>query len=91
MGNELNAVSLAEPVQRTGAGISADNRERGQVPPIFVVGVWRSGTTLLYSLLNQHPDIRLFYESDLPALWPMFRLAGGRKSWVEKWSTGMRG
>ncbi len=85
MGNELNAVSLAEPVQRTGAGISADNRERGQVPPIFVVGVWRSGTTLLYSLLNQHPDIRLFYESDLPALWPMFRLAGGRKSWVEKW------
>jgi N-acetylglucosaminyldiphosphoundecaprenol N-acetyl-beta-D-mannosaminyltransferase len=85
MGNELNTVSVEEPVQGTGTGVSADNGKSGHIPPIFVVGVWRSGTTLLYSLLNQHPDIRLFYESDLPALWPMFRLAGGRKSWVEKW------
>jgi Sulfotransferase family len=55
------------------------------VPPIFVVGVWRCGATLLYLLLNQHPDIRLFFECDLPVLWPMFRLPWGRKTWVEKW------
>jgi N-acetylglucosaminyldiphosphoundecaprenol N-acetyl-beta-D-mannosaminyltransferase len=79
MDRDSNTVTLPEPE------ISADKREVGHVPPIFVVGVWRSGTTLLYSLLNQHPDIRLFYESDLPALWPMFRLPWGRKTWVEKW------
>ena len=25
--------------------------------PVFVVGMWRSGTSLLYALLNQHPQI----------------------------------
>jgi N-acetylglucosaminyldiphosphoundecaprenol N-acetyl-beta-D-mannosaminyltransferase len=83
MGNELNMVSVEETVQETGN--PAGEREHGHVPPIFVVGVWRSGTTLLYSLLNQHSDIRLFYESDLPVLWPMFRLPWGRNTWVEKW------
>lgn len=63
----------------------AAEQHRGHIPPIFVVGVWRSGTTLLYSLLNQHRDIRLFYESDLPVLWPMFRLPWERKAWREKW------
>ncbi|MCU1303513.1 MAG: Sulfotransferase family, partial [Candidatus Sulfotelmatobacter sp.] len=33
--------------------------------PIFVVGIWRSGTSLLYTLMNQHPQIALTYESDL--------------------------
>jgi len=55
------------------------------VPPIFVTGMWRCGSTLVYLLLNQHPDIRLLYESDLPVLWPMFRVPWGRKTWVEKW------
>lgn len=65
--------------------VSAGDRENGHVPPIFVAGVWRSGTTLLYTLLNQHPDIRLFYEGDLPVLWPMFWVPWSRKEWVEKW------
>src|SRR5580704_11812341 len=81
--NELNTVGLEERAQQK--GISAGQTEPGHIPPIFVVGVWRSGTTLLYSLLNQHSDIRLFYESDLPVLWPMFRLSSGRKTWFEKW------
>jgi hypothetical protein len=55
------------------------------VPPIFITGVWRCGATLLYLLLNQHPDIALLYESDLPVLWPMFRSSSGRKVWVDKW------
>jgi hypothetical protein len=65
----------AQPIDAAPAG----------VPPIFVVGVWRCGSTLLYLLLNQHPDIRLFFESDLPVLWPMFRLPWTRRSWVERW------
>lgn len=59
------------------------NRER--VAPIFVTGVWRCGATLLYLLLNQHPDIALLFESDLPVLWPMFRMPWGRESWLDKW------
>jgi len=55
------------------------------VPPIFVIGMRRCGSTLLYLLLNQHPDIALLYESDLPVLWPMFRVPWERKTWVEKW------
>ncbi len=32
---------------------------------LFVVGFARSGTSLLYSLLNLHPKIRLLFEADL--------------------------
>ena len=40
--------------------------------PVFVVGIWRSGTSLLYTLLNQHPLIALMYEADLPLLKQLF-------------------
>jgi hypothetical protein len=43
--------------------------ERG---PVFVVGLWRSGTSLLYRLINQHPEISLMYEGDLAVLRPLF-------------------
>lgn len=33
--------------------------------PLFVVGPLRSGTSLLYALLNQHPQIALMYECDI--------------------------
>jgi len=32
---------------------------------LFVVGFARSGTSLLYNLLNLHPKIRLLFEADL--------------------------
>jgi hypothetical protein len=53
--------------------------------PLFVVGMWRSGTSLLYALLNQHPDIALMYEGDLPLLWPMFLGRRSRQDWVARW------
>jgi hypothetical protein len=53
--------------------------------PLFAVGIWRSGTSLLYALLNQHPQIGLLYEGDLPLLGPFFRVPQGRKGWPRRW------
>ena len=53
--------------------------------PLFVVGMWRSGTSLLYSLLNQHPQIALLYEGDLPLLRPLFSRKGSMKDWLARW------
>jgi len=52
--------------------------------PLFVVGMWRSGTSLLYALLNQHPQIGLMYESDLPLLAPLFLLRQKSAWWLNK-------
>ena len=54
--------------------------------PLFVVGMWRSGTSLLYALLNQHPQIALMYEGELPVLRPLFLLPGGKSDWAERWN-----
>src|SRR5215472_3100176 len=37
---------------------------------LFVVGLWRSGTSLVHALLNQHPQVRLMYEAEPFDLWP---------------------
>ncbi len=60
--------------------------ESNQPPanPVFVVGVFRSGTSLLYSLLNQHPQIALMYECDV---WDFPFLTGRRRfsgDWLER-------
>jgi hypothetical protein len=52
--------------------------------PVFVVGVFRSGTSLLCSLLNQNPQIALMYEADVwnfprPLLRHRFKL-----NWAER-------
>jgi hypothetical protein len=52
--------------------------------PVFVVGMWRSGTSLFYALLNQHPQIKLMYEDELPLLWPLF-LGKAKRDWPERW------
>jgi hypothetical protein len=60
--------------------------------PLFAVGIWRSGTSLLYALLNQHPRIALLYEGDLPLLHSFF-WPGIRSNWCRRWdfwNTGMR-
>lgn len=53
---------------------------------MFVVGLPRSGTSLLYALLNQHPQIALLYEGDLPALWPLFLTRRSKLQWRERWN-----
>lgn len=54
--------------------------------PLFIVGMWRSGTSLLYALLNQHPDIGLMYEDDLPLLWPLFIGGKANGDWLARWN-----
>ena len=52
--------------------------------PVFVVGVFRSGTSLLCSLLNQNPKVALMYECDVyniprPLLGRRFK-----RNWAER-------
>jgi protein-tyrosine sulfotransferase len=54
--------------------------------PLFVVGIWRSGTSLFYTLLNQHPDIALLYEGDLPEFWPLFLVRRNKSAWLQRWN-----
>ncbi len=53
--------------------------------PLFVVGVWRSGTSLLYSLLNQHSEIALMYEGELVVLKTLFWKPRNKWDWLTKW------
>lgn len=53
--------------------------------PLFVVGMWRSGTSLFYALINQHPQISLLYEDELPLLWPLFLGGKVKEDWAERW------
>jgi glycosyltransferase involved in cell wall biosynthesis len=52
--------------------------------PVFIVGVFRSGTSLLCSLLNQNPKIALMYEFDI---WnfprPLLKLRF-KRNWAER-------
>lgn len=53
--------------------------------PLFVVGMWRSGTSLFYRLINQHPKIAVMYEGDLPVLKPLFAWGNRKAYWAEYW------
>jgi hypothetical protein len=57
---------------------------RGLKNPVFVVGVLRSGTSLLYSLLNQHPQMAFMYECDA---WNFPELLSGarfKRNWLQR-------
>ena len=53
--------------------------------PLFVVGMFRSGTSLLYALLNQHPQIALMYEGDLAHLQALFWVPRDTTRWLKRW------
>lgn len=59
--------------------------------PLFVLSVWRSGSSLLYALLNQHSKIALLYEGDLPRLELYLRGRLRNGAWRERWEFWNRG
>src|SRR5215475_8660060 len=79
---------MTATAQHPNAAIDGVSRPGG---PLFVLSVWRSGSSLLYALLNQHPQVALLYEGDMPRLhrflWRGFR----NGSWRERWEFWNRG
>lgn len=53
--------------------------------PLFVVSMWRSGSSLLYALLNKHPQVGLMYEADLMLLGTVFRKPRPLRDWANRW------
>ena len=52
--------------------------------PIFVVGIFRSGTSLLYALLNQHPRIALMFECNVLDFPEAFSRRRFKRNWLER-------
>lgn len=68
--------------------MAVENTKRVADPapgPLFIVSVWRGGSSLLYALLNKHPQIGLMYEADLVLLRPVFLKPAGVNDWAERW------
>jgi hypothetical protein len=53
--------------------------------PLFVVSMWRSGSSLLYALLNKHPQVALTFEADLWLLRSVFRKPAAYCDWAARW------
>lgn len=53
--------------------------------PLFVLSLCRSGSSLLYTLLNQHSQISLLYEGNLPILGPLLWRGLRKGNWMERW------
>jgi sulfotransferase family protein len=53
--------------------------------PVFVVSMWRSGSSLLYALLNKHPQVALTFEADLWLLRSVFRKPARYCDWAARW------
>jgi hypothetical protein len=67
-GSRRPAPRMTRPISQT--SLPAENLAGER--PLFVVGVYRSGTSLLYSVLNRHPEISLMYEAHLMVLSSLF-------------------
>jgi hypothetical protein len=57
--------------------------------PLFITGMWRSGSSLLHALLNKHSRIGLMYEADLCLMRHAFWMPGD-SHWAERWDAWNR-
>ncbi|MGA2694633.1 MAG: sulfotransferase [Terriglobales bacterium] len=53
--------------------------------PVFIVSMRRGGSSLLYALLNKHPQVALMYEADLLLLRRCFWKSRGHDDWRKRW------
>ncbi len=53
--------------------------------PLFIVSMWRGGSSLLHVLLNQHPQVALMFEADLLLLRPVFLKPDFQNDWGDRW------
>ena len=53
--------------------------------PLFIVSMWRCGSSLLYALLNKHPQVALTFEANLWLLRSVFRKPAGYCDWATRW------
>jgi hypothetical protein len=53
--------------------------------PLFMVSMGRSGSSLLYALLNKHPRVALMFEADLVCLRSVFLKPKTFCDWAERW------
>lgn len=51
---------------------------------LFIVGMWRSGTSLVHALLNRHPQVALMYEAEPFELWPRRSATSSGKDWPQR-------
>lgn len=52
--------------------------------PLFIVSMWRGGSSLLYALLNKHPQVALTFEADLWLLRSVFAKPDRYCDWAER-------
>ena len=53
--------------------------------PLFIVSMERSGSSLLYALLNKHTQVAVMFEADLIFLRSLFRKPRVMNDWPERW------
>ena len=53
--------------------------------PLFIVSMWRGGSSLLHVLLNKHPQVALMFEADLLLLRPVFMKPHFLNDWADRW------
>jgi len=51
---------------------------------LFIIGMWRSGTSLIHALMNQHPQVALMYEAEPLELWPRRSSSFPRRNWQQR-------
>lgn len=87
--NPPGGLSSAKGSSATASGATASSETPRIRPlaagPLFVVSMWRSGSSLLYALLNKHPQVNLMYEADLLLLRPVFLKPAAFSDWAERW------